>query len=193
MQINWNRKTNSSQLPDDWIVLDFPKTISNRRVKVGKVNKQDYLSLGAYPIIDQSQDYVTGYSDDKTLVYQDDLPVVIFGDHTRIFKYIDFPFICGADGTKVLVPDRDKVNPNYLYQSLENLDIPNKGYNRHYKLLKEQLLPIPDKDVQGRITDYIYAIEEKLQAEINNKNSLIILNNSLLHHLMTGKMRVQLD
>ena len=92
-------------IPAHWDKAPFLKTILKRRISVGKVKKRDYLPQGKFPIIDQSQDFIGGYSNNESLVYKGKLPVIIFGDHTRVFKFIDFPFICGADGTKVLLPN----------------------------------------------------------------------------------------
>ena len=74
------------------------------KIKVGKIEKTDYQSSGLYPIVDQSQDFIVGYTDNEGLVYEGELPVIVFGDHTTILKYINFPFVMGADGTKVIKP-----------------------------------------------------------------------------------------
>ncbi len=55
-----------------------------------KIPKENYLPKGRYPIIDQGQEYIAGYSDDSAGLYKD-VPAIIFGDHTRIIKYVDTP------------------------------------------------------------------------------------------------------
>lgn len=185
MQINCHENTPSSQLPDNWTILEFPKTLVNRRITIGKVKKQDYQSLGTYPIVDQSQEFIAGYSDEKSLVYQDDLPVVIFGDHTRIFKLVDFPFICGADGTKVLLPNQKLVCPEYYYYALCNLDIPSKGYNRHFKLLKEQVIPIPSLPEQRAIAHVLSTVRQAIEATERVIISARELKRSMMKYLFT--------
>src|SRR5579863_5218770 len=126
-----------------WEHIEFTETI--KKVKVGKrnqINASEIKENGKFPVIDQGQGYIAGFSDNKTKVINEDLPLIIFGDHTRCFKYIDFPFILGADGTKVLKP-KDTFIPLYYYFALLNLNIPNRGYNRHFKSLKEQKIPNP--------------------------------------------------
>ena len=83
-----------------WRYFEFPETI--RRTTVGRENQilsADIQATGRFPVVDQGQAFISGYSDAVERVIGDDLPLVIFGDHTRCLKFVDFPFILGADGT----------------------------------------------------------------------------------------------
>jgi len=191
MLTNSYKDTPIGPLPNEWGVASFPDTVLNRRINVGKVKRGEYLPYGTFPIIDQSQDYIAGYSNDEPLVYKDELPVVIFGDHTRVFKYVDFPFICGADGTKVLLPNKELIDPEYYYYCLSNLNIPSKGYNRHYRLLKEQQIPLPPPPEQRTIAHILSTIQQVMEINVQYQTALERLFNSLLYHLMTGKIRVK--
>jgi type I restriction enzyme S subunit len=88
-------------IPEDWEVVKFEDAILRQRIKVGKIKQQEYKKVGKCPVIDQSQSYIAGYTDEADKQYQGTLPVIIFGDHTRVFKFVDFPFVVGADGVKV--------------------------------------------------------------------------------------------
>ncbi len=94
-----------SLLPVNWKVVSIKDCIINKRIKIGKVRQQEYKKAGKFPIVDQGQNLIAGFWDKEEDVYKGELPVIIFGDHTRIIKFIDFPFVAGADGTKVLLPD----------------------------------------------------------------------------------------
>ena len=116
-----------------------------------KIPKEKYLSVGLYPVIDQGKEQIAGYTDESEEVYCD-VPAIIFGDHTRIIKYIDVPFFLGADGTKLLkIKDNTAFNCKYLYYALSNAKIPNTGYNRHFKWLKELSFNIPSIEKQREI------------------------------------------
>ena len=101
-----------------------------------KIPTNLYLETGMYPIIDQGQSQVAGYTNETEGVFTD-IPAIIFGDHTRIIKYVDTPCFLGADGVKLLKAKDPTANYKYLYYALCNADIPNTGYNRHFKWLKE--------------------------------------------------------
>lgn len=118
-----------------------------------KMPKSDYQTEGAYPIIDQGQEKIAGYSDCQEVF--SDVPVIVFGDHTRKIKYIDEPFLLGADGVKVLKPKLSNVNVKYLYYCLCNVKIPNTGYNRHFKYLKQAAIAIPERKKQNNIVEIL--------------------------------------
>jgi len=115
-----------------------------------KIQKSEFLQKGRYPIIDQSGNFIAGYWDKEEDVFKISKPVVIFGDHTRNFKYIDFDFVLGADGVKILRPN-ENVNSRFLYYILQNLEIKNLGYSRHFKELKNKKIPLPPLSVQQEI------------------------------------------
>ena len=140
------RFENPPSVPSDghtkWQDVEFPAAI--KKTMIGKQNQiptADILPSGQFPVVDQGQAFIAGYSDAAERVIRDGLPLVIFGDHTRCLKFVNFPFILGADGTKVLKPREDLFDAKFFYYALLSLDIPNRGYNRHFTLLKEKKVP----------------------------------------------------
>jgi len=123
-----------------------------------KLKQKEYLPEGTLPVVDQGAALVGGYTDDQQLKYRGPLPVLVFGDHTRSFKLIDFPFAVGADGVKLFTA-RDGVDPRYLYYMLLAVDLPNRGYSRHFQFLKKAQLPKASLPDQRRI---VQAIETQL-------------------------------
>ena len=115
-----------------------------------KIPTNQYLSNGKYPIIDQGKALVAGYTDEEEGLFED-VPAIIFGDHTRIIKYVDKPCFLGADGVKLLKANFKSANYKYLYYALLNAKIPNTGYNRHFKWLKEVEIPLPEEHIQEKI------------------------------------------
>src|ERR1700735_3184426 len=75
-----------------------------------KLQTGEYRPAGRYPIIDQGQSVIAGWTDDGRGLISEGLPVVVFGDHTRALKFVDFPFVRGADGTQILKP-RPEIDP----------------------------------------------------------------------------------
>jgi type I restriction enzyme S subunit len=176
-------------IPEDWEVVRLENFMEGFTPNK-KLKQSDYKAIGKFPVIDQSQEYVAGFYDDETMVFDKDLPVILFGDHTRIIKYVDFPFICGADGLKIIIP-KENFHRKYFYYALLNLNIPSRGYNRHFKILKEKLIPLPPLDEQQKIANILTTIDQKIQAEEKKKTALQNLFKTLLQQLMTGKIRVK--
>jgi type I restriction enzyme S subunit len=182
---NGFKETEIGMIPEDWEVVKFENLIIEGKNNVGKIKQSSYKNFGKYPIIDQGKNFIAGFCDDENLVYKGQLPVVIFGDHTRIFKFVDFPFISGADGTKILQPNTNLINPLYFYFALTNLDIPSRGYNRHYPLLREKFIPLPPLSEQKKIAAVLSAVQEakeKAEAVIKATKEL---KKSLMKHLFT--------
>lgn len=119
-----------------------------------KIKTDEYQEEGAHFIIDQGQEQVAGYTNLEKGIFKD-VPAIVFGDHTRVIKYIDKPFFLGADGVKVLKCRLPNANYKYLYYALRYAKIPNTGYNRHFKWLKEIKIVYPDDNKQAAIVEIL--------------------------------------
>jgi type I restriction enzyme S subunit len=124
-----------------------------------KVPKEKYLENGKNIIVDQGQNIIAGYTNLEDGLYTD-VPAIIFGDHTRIIKYVDIPFFLGADGVKLLKSKDSNANYKYLYYALKNARIPDTGYNRHFKWLKEVNIEYPDSNVQEKVVKILDKISK---------------------------------
>jgi type I restriction enzyme S subunit len=115
-----------------------------------KIQRKDFLDDGRFPIVSQEAAFTNGFWDDEADVFKVTTPVVIFGDHTQVLKYVDFDFVLGADGVKILQP-REFLRPKFFYYQLQAAEMPSLGYARHYRLLKEMEIPVPPLAEQQRI------------------------------------------
>jgi type I restriction enzyme, S subunit len=157
--------------PKNWPVEPFEHVLKDETRKAGKLPIAEYQSQGEFPIIDQGEKFVSGYTDRADCVFDGALPVILFGDHTRRLKYVDFPFVLGADGVKILRPLKGV--PSFIYQQLRASPIPSRGYERHFKYLKELSFVLPPKHLQEWLADCFtqyyesenHATEALLEAE----------------------------
>jgi type I restriction enzyme S subunit len=158
--------------------------LSKKKFHVGKLNREDYQLSGLFPIVDQGLKEVAGWTSNASLVYDGPLPAVVFGDHTRALKLVEEPFVAGADGVKVLVPDPALFDPQFFYFALRALDIPARGYNRHFAVLKEQTIFAPPLSEQRTIAHVLSTIQRAREAARNALAAARTLEASLLGHLM---------
>ncbi len=150
-------KVDKSKWNND-LIKDSIKTL---RVK-DAIQKKDYLLTGKYPIISQEKDFISGYCNTKDNLNENFGEVVIFGDHTRIVKYVDFDFCIGADGVKVLRPI-NKLSSKYLYYFIKWSNIPSNGYSRHFKFLRDVRIQYPeDKSIQQKIAAELDSVQEMI-------------------------------
>ena len=134
----------------NWQQLPFDKVAIAQPDKGRRIKQRDYLPAGAVPVIDQGQEPIGGYTDDAALAFDGELPVVLFGDHTRAVKLVSQRFAVGADGIKIFRP-ANGVRPKYLYYWMKSAPIPDRGYGRHYQYLRKLIVPVPSPVAQDNI------------------------------------------
>lgn len=81
------------RFPEFWDAEGWDNDMVNNLVDIitppKKITLQEYLNEGDYPIIDQSQKYISGWTNDKDAVISSaslNNPIIVFGDHTCILK-----------------------------------------------------------------------------------------------------------
>lgn len=159
---------------EGWVFIPFESAVQ-KVTYTKKIPRKQFLTDGAYPIISQESDFINGYWDNSEDVFSVDSPVVVFGDHTKIIKHIDFDFVLGADGVKILKPI-ETLSSKFFAYFLNAAPVADLGYARHYRLLKEITVPVPPREEQERIVailDETFADIEQVRAktEQNLKNA----------------------
>lgn len=122
-------------VPEGWERLPVGELIE-KIPRTTQIMASEYGKEGPIPIIDQSREFIAGYTDNHASLVNVGKPVIVFGDHTRILKYIQFPFAKGADGTQLIVSNTDRMPQSLFYCSLVGVDLSNYHYARHFKYLK---------------------------------------------------------
>ncbi|WP_411677772.1 restriction endonuclease subunit S [Caproicibacter sp.] len=154
--------------PTKWKVLSYKEAVIKASISVDKKTKQkDYLATGKLPIIDQGQSLIGGYSNDMSCAVNCKLPVIVFGDHTKVVKFINFSFGAGADGIKILQP-KECLLPKYLFYYTQVLTkcIEDKGYARHYQYIEKKNIHYPPLPEQERIVSKIEELLSNLDASV---------------------------
>ena len=179
------------KVPENWCWVKFSVTYDNVSSSRNKIKQKDYQNEGEFAIVDQGENLIGGYSNDEDMVYDGGLPVIIFGDHTRRIKYVNFPFIQGADGVKVLQP-KDYIVPRYYYFCLQSMEIPHMGYRRHFPILNKMGFPVAPIAEQSRIVARIESLfakldeaKEKIQEVLDGAD---LRRAAILHQAFTGKL-----
>lgn len=154
-----------------------------------KVQSRDYKPAGRFPVIDQGQEQIAGWTDDASAVIDAPLPLVVFGDHTRAFKFLDVPFARGADGTQLLRP-KPEIDPLFFFYACRSIDLPARGYNRHFTVLKEKELSYPTGgDEQKAIAGVLRQTESALQKQFELLQTLQELKQATMRELFTRGLR----
>ena len=149
-------------MKEGWSIKSFGDCIEKVKATT-KLQSSLYKDSGTYPIVSQEKELISGYWDIKEDLFCHSTPLVVFGDHTMVVKYIDFDFVVGADGVKILMP-KPFLLPKFFYYWVSSVQIQSRGYARHFRYLKETSVPIPSQSEQQRIVDILDAEFAKIDA-----------------------------
>ena len=147
--------------------VPFEKAAVTQTDRGKRVKQRDYLTEGRIPVIDQGQSQVGGYTNDEDFAFIGELPVVLFGDHTRAVKLVDRRFALGADGIKIFRP-AEGVRAKYLYHWMKSVHLPDRGCGRHYQYLRRLSLPLPSPKQQDEIVAEIEKQFSRLDQAVAN-------------------------
>ncbi|ELJ8586028.1 restriction endonuclease subunit S [Vibrio cholerae] len=177
-------------IPDGW-KDSVIENIIGKGPSAKKIPTKEYGNEGTIPIIDQSKDFICGFTCDASKKITPDIAHVIFGDHSRTVKLVNFEYARGADGTQVLVANSDEVPCYLLYQIVFDIDLSNYGYARHFKFLKESTCIVPEKSIARRYQETVAPWYEKIKNNILQNYELQNLRDWLLPMLMNGQVTVK--
>lgn len=174
-------------IPDGWERKTVVQLL-NKIKRTKQVQAADYLDAGLFPIIDQSREFVAGYTNDSETVIRSSQPLIVFGDHTRILKLISFPFAKGADGTQIIMSNNENMPQHLFYCSLREIDLSNYHYARHFKYLKSESILIPPVKTAQKIEKLLSNFFTKIQQCRNIIIKSEVVKNVLLHKVMHGNL-----
>lgn len=184
----WNEAL-KQEIPLGWNVVTVSELLNSIPVTT-KIKTTDYLANGLLPIIDQSTTYIAGYTNITNAQLYNKNGFIVFGDHTRIVKYIRFPFARGADGTQVLSSNSNRMPNELFYQVINKIDLSNYGYARHFKFLKDSKVVLPDETTARQYANNVRLLYTKQVHQLFENNELNKLRDWLLPMLMNGQATI---
>ena len=187
-KMTWNNKL-KRDIPEGWEVMPIGE-ILDKYPSTKRYETKDYLPVGRYPIVDQGDAFIVGYTNEEENLLRRH-PAVLFGDHSTKVKYLDFDFARGADGTQVLYSSHSAICQYYLYLAVSSMQIPNPGYSRHFKYLKDMPITVPDMRTASEFERIILPISKEWTKNIFCNISLTRLRTTLLPLLMNGQVSVE--
>ena len=181
-------------LPSSWELIAFDDAVDVVSDRGIRIKQKDYLDAGDIPVIDQGEEFIGGFTNNIEAKIFSKSPVILFGDHTRRFKFVKFPFAVGADGVKLFSPNLEW-NPTLLFLQLENIDLDNRGYGRHYQYLRKECLALPPANEQTRIVEKLEEVLSDLDAGVAELRAaqakLVRYRQSLLKAAVEGALTAE--
>ena len=185
--------TGKARLPDfsgEWEEKRFGEVFKRLNGKAHQIQTSEYSPHGLHPVIDQGQDAIAAFSDRTDKLFECLTGgVIVFGDHTRIVKFVDVNFLIGADGTQLLAAQEHAVTKFFFYQLLTK-EIPNTGYNRHFKFLQELTFEVPSSEEQKAIAAVLSDMDAEIAALERRLEKTRAIKQGLMQQLLTGGVRL---
>jgi len=202
------KETEIGEIPKDWEVVKLGEVAE---LKIGRTpprKEKESWENGTFPwvsisdmqqnrIITCTRERITEYALKK--YFRD---IATAGTLLMSFKLtIGRTSILGIDAVHneaiaSILPTHD-IDKIYLLYYLPTIDFAKhfdkaiKGNTLNKDKMRDLPIPLPPLPVQKRIAEILQTVDEKIQAEEKKKQALDSLFNSMLHMLMSGKLRVQ--
>ncbi len=132
---------------------------------------------GNYPVIQQGDKPIVGYSDNDPFLDYDN--VLLFGDHTlSLFKPRE-PFLLATDGIKII--SIENFDGEFTYYFLQKYNLKSEGYKRHFTILKNKSCFFPkDIEEQTKIGMFFKHLDNLITVNERELNKLKELKKSYL-------------
>ena len=176
-------------VPEGWAKVEVGDCIA-KVARTKQVMTAELLEVGKIPVVDQSRNFIAGYTNDEETIVDFGISIIVFGDHTRVLKYIQFPFAKGADGTQLIVTSNERMPQPLLYCSLVNVDLSNYHYARHFKYLKSEEILLPSLRVADRFDGVVTPLFKQVQMLRDKCKLAAEARDRLLPKLMSGELEV---
>ena len=176
-------------VPEGWTKQPVGSLIG-KVTRTTQIMTNDYLDEGLIPVIDQSRAFIAGYTNEESALVNLGIPVIVFGDHTRILKYVTFPFAKGADGTQLIISNNARMPQPLLYCSLVNIDLSNYHYARHFKYLKASEILVPTLRIAEMFNNISSSFFEQIKCARERIIRATYARDRLLPKLMSGEIEV---
>lgn len=177
-------------LPEGWEKVKVGSLIGKVK-STTKIKSSEILPKGIIPVIDQSRDFIAGYTNDESSLVDIAQPLIVFGDHTRVLKFVNFNFARGADGTQLVLSNSDRMPQHLFYHVLMNIDLSNYHYARHFKFLKDSEIILSNLNTANEYEKNIKPVFDSIKVLRNQNRLLKEARDILLPRLMSGMIDVE--
>tara|TARA_B110000503_G_scaffold41606_1_gene68389 strand:- start:4852 stop:5838 length:987 start_codon:yes stop_codon:yes gene_type:complete len=187
--------TGKTRLPgftDDWHELGFDESVETVNTRASRVDAHEYKVSGILPVVDQSKHSIAGYTDlPISPVQPGSEGLLVFGDHTCVTKLVDFQFLVGADGTKVLRSRHpSEIQIHFVAYLLELKPVEPTGYNRHFSMLRERAFQFPTYEEQEAIVEVLANVDAEIDALERRLCAIRAIKQGMMQELLTGRTRL---
>ena len=182
---------NGARFEGEWKLTELNSLLDYHQPTPYLVASTEYDDKYEIPVLTAGKTFILGYTNEKSGIYQDSLPVIIFDDFTTDSKFVDFPFKVKSSAMKILTAKKG-ASIKYVFEAMRMLKFTVGGHQRHWiSIFSNLVIPIPKSHEQQKIAKVLSTADQEIEALQRKLDGLQQEKKALMQQLLTGKRRVK--
>ena len=182
---------NGVRFEGEWKLTELNSLLDYHQPTPYLVASTEYDDKYEIPVLTAGKTFILGYTNEKSGIYQDSLPVIIFDDFTTDSKFVDFPFKVKSSAMKILTAKKG-ASIKYVFEAMRMLKFTVGGHQRHWiSIFSNLVIPIPKSHEQQKIAKVLSTADQEIEALQRKLDGLQQEKKALMQQLLTGKRRVK--
>ncbi len=175
----------------DWKRIELGKLLDYQQPTQYLVSSTEYSDEYETPVLTAGKTFVLGKTNEKSGIFCENLPVIIFDDFTTATKFVDFPFKAKSSAMKILSA-KEGVSIKFIFESMQMLGYQIGGHQRHWiSIYSNLVIGLPDPQEQKAIAEVSNLADREVNALKSKVERLRLEKKSLMQQLLAGKRRVK--
>lgn len=184
---------NGIRFDGEWHRVELGTLLDYKQPIQYLVESTEYSNAYETPVLTAGKTFILGYTNERSGVYQEALPAIIFDDFTTDSKFVDFPFKAKSSAMKILTAKKG-VSIKYVFEAMQLLKFSVGGHQRHWiSIYSNLVIPIPEKKEQQKIAQVLTAADHEIKALQHKLDCLKQEKIAMMQQLLTGKRRVKVN
>ena len=182
---------NGVRFSGEWKLAELNSVLDYHQPTPYLVTSTEYNNKYEIPVLTAGKTFILGYTNEKSGVYQNNLPVIIFDDFTTDSKFVDFHFKAKSSAMKILTA-KEGISIRYVFEAMQMLKFSVGGHQRHWiSIFSNLVIPIPKNHEQQKIAKVLSIADQEIESLQYKLDCLQQEKKALMQQLLTGKRRVK--
>jgi type I restriction enzyme M protein len=155
------KQDDNTEFPE-WTIKKISECLDYEQPTNYLVSSTDYEDIFETPVVTAGKTFILGYTNEKSGIFNENLPVIIFDDFTTACQFVDFPFKAKSSAMKILTA-KNGYDIKFMFEILQNIKYVPGAHGRHWISVFANLeVEVPTYDEQVKIGNFINSIDKRI-------------------------------